>query len=437
MSAQPAFRARLTRTFELAGRGTILCVDILEGSVRTGDKLIVSIDGGETRTVVVRGVDFVDFDVGSPAARAEVALTITELRPSELVLDQESRSFRPAASRRRSLQPCPFFDRPSRPATQSRCSAVSAAGIASIRVEASLRYDAGMSNEHGYAVDLVWEGNTGRGTAEYTAYSRRFRARVAGKPALVGSADATFRGDPALPNPEDLLVVSLSSCHMLSYLALAARARLRVLAYRDAATGRMRTAGGGGRFEEVVLRPHVTIARDGNVELARSLHEPAHEACFIASSCNFPIRVEPTIVVADEVAPVVRPRRDLAVRISHRPGALADLTEALGRAGASIEGGGAFAIDGAGHAHFLIEDAAAETAIAAVHALGLDVVAVRDTVVARLDQGTPGQLGKLTRALADAGVSIEVLYSDHDHQLVLVVDDADAAQRAIAAWRPR
>jgi organic hydroperoxide reductase OsmC/OhrA len=147
--------------------------------------------------------------------------------------------------------------------------------------------------DHEYAAELVWEGNRGNGTADYASYGRQYRATMAGKPTLVGSADPTFRGDPALHNPEDLLVISLSSCHMLSYLALCARRRVRVIAYVDAARGRMRTSReGGGRFEEVVLRPRVTFAASDDLELARSLHEPAHRGCFIAASCNFPIRVD-------------------------------------------------------------------------------------------------------------------------------------------------
>ena len=163
-----------------------------------------------------------------------------------------------------------------------------------MRVEARLRYDPAM-DAHDYAIELAWEGNTGRGTADYAAYARQFRATAAGKPALVGSADATFRGDGGLWNPEDLLVASLASCHMLSYLALCARRHVRVVDYRDAATGRMRmTRDGGGRFEEVVLHPRVTIAEGDDLALARELHEPAHATCFIASSVGFPVRVDAT-----------------------------------------------------------------------------------------------------------------------------------------------
>ncbi|MGN6106467.1 MAG: OsmC family protein [Kofleriaceae bacterium] len=147
-----------------------------------------------------------------------------------------------------------------------------------------------------YDAALRWEGNTGAGTADYQGYERRFRVSIEGKPDLIGSSDPMFRGDPGLHDPEDLLVVALSSCHMLSYLALCARRGVRVIEYADRAHGRMRLdSGGGGRFESVVLRPHVVIADGEDVERAHALHEPAHASCFIASSCNFPVTCEPVV----------------------------------------------------------------------------------------------------------------------------------------------
>jgi hypothetical protein len=124
--------------------------------------------------------------------------------------------------------------------------------------------------------------------------------------------------------------------------------------------------------------------------------------------------------------------QDVAIALDNRPGALAEMGEALGRAGVSIEGGGAFVVDGKGIAHFLFEDGAA--ARRALEAAGIRVLAVRDVVVQRLHQGEPGQLGKLTRRMADAGVNIEVLYSDHDHRLILVVDDVAKARAVSEAW---
>jgi|SRR5215470_10576062 len=124
--------------------------------------------------------------------------------------------------------------------------------------------------------------------------------------------------------------------------------------------------------------------------------------------------------------------RDISIRLEDRPGSLARLGEALGGAGVSIEGGGAFAIGGAGIAHFLVEDA--RKARAALAAAGLEVLEDREVLMQRLDQGTPGQLGKLCRRMAEAGVNIEVLYSDHANQLILVVDDVEQGRRVSQAW---
>ena len=124
--------------------------------------------------------------------------------------------------------------------------------------------------------------------------------------------------------------------------------------------------------------------------------------------------------------------KDLAIALENRPGSLAEMGEALGRAGVSIEGGGAWVAGGEGIAHFLFADGGA--ARAALEAAGIHVLAERDVVVQRLKQAVPGQLGMLTRRMADAGVNIEVLYSDHDHQLILVVDDVVKGRAISEAW---
>jgi hypothetical protein len=123
---------------------------------------------------------------------------------------------------------------------------------------------------------------------------------------------------------------------------------------------------------------------------------------------------------------------DLTIELPNRPGALAEMGEALGRAGVSIEGGGAWVVGSVGVAHFLFHDGA--VARRALEAAGIRVVAEREVVVQRLKQAVPGQLGKLTRRMAEAGVNIEVLYSDHDHQLILVVDDVIRGREVAAAW---
>jgi hypothetical protein len=124
--------------------------------------------------------------------------------------------------------------------------------------------------------------------------------------------------------------------------------------------------------------------------------------------------------------------KDLSIALENRPGALADMGDALGRAGVSVEGGGAFVVSGEGVAHFLFEDGAA--ARKALEAAGIRVVAEREVLVQRLNQAQPGQLGKITRRMAEAGVNIEVLYSDHDNQLILVVDDLEKGRAVSDAW---
>ncbi len=124
--------------------------------------------------------------------------------------------------------------------------------------------------------------------------------------------------------------------------------------------------------------------------------------------------------------------QDLTIALENRPGALAEMGAALGRKGVSIEGGGAWVVNGEGVAHFLFADSAA--ARAALEEAGIRVAAVRDVLVQRLNQSRPGQLGMLTRRMADAGVNIEVLYSDHDHQLILVVDDIERGRAVSEEW---
>jgi len=124
--------------------------------------------------------------------------------------------------------------------------------------------------------------------------------------------------------------------------------------------------------------------------------------------------------------------KDLSIALDNRPGALAEMGAALGGAGVSVEGGGAWVVDGQGVAHFLFADGTA--ARKALEAAGIRVLEERDVLVQRLKQDVPGQLGMLTRRMAEAGVNIEVLYSDHDHQLVLVVDDLARGREVSEAW---
>lgn len=149
---------------------------------------------------------------------------------------------------------------------------------------------------HHYQIGVKWTGNTGQGTASYRAYNRSHEIAAAGKPIILSSSDPAFRGDPTRYNPEELLVASLSACHMLWYLHLCAEAGIVVTDYIDHAVGVMiETDGGGGRFTEVVLKPVVTVKSGSALLLAEQLHEKAHHLCFIANSMNFPVRSEPSL----------------------------------------------------------------------------------------------------------------------------------------------
>jgi hypothetical protein len=129
--------------------------------------------------------------------------------------------------------------------------------------------------------------------------------------------------------------------------------------------------------------------------------------------------------------------QDLEILLPDRPGALADLGQTLGGAGVSLEGGGVFTHAGTAVAHYLVDDGPA--ALAAVTAAGIGPAVVRDVVMTRLDQQTPGQLGALARLLGDAGLNVLVQYSDHAGNLVLLMDDQDvpAGREVIARWELR
>jgi hypothetical protein len=123
---------------------------------------------------------------------------------------------------------------------------------------------------------------------------------------------------------------------------------------------------------------------------------------------------------------------DLEIHLDNRPGALAAMGEALGAAGISVEGGGAWTVGGTGIAHFLFHDGAA--AATALESAGLRVAACRPVTQLRLKQAVPGQLGMLCGRMASAGINIVTLYSDHDNQLVVVTDDSEKAAAVAKDW---
>jgi organic hydroperoxide reductase OsmC/OhrA len=157
--------------------------------------------------------------------------------------------------------------------------------------------------QHRYEVHVAWTGNQGQGTSGYRSYLRDHEISAPGKPVVLASSDSAFRGDPARYNPEDLLVASLSACHMLAYLHLCAVNSVVVVHYADDAFGLMeQTADGGGFFTEVTLRPAVAISAGSDAGKAASLHEEAHRLCFIANSVKFPVRHQPRITTLGHAA---------------------------------------------------------------------------------------------------------------------------------------
>ncbi len=155
-----------------------------------------------------------------------------------------------------------------------------------------------MRKAHAYGACVQWTAADGAGTKSYRSYSRNHTIGTDGKPDIRASSDPAFRGDPSRYNPEELLVASLSSCHLLWYLHLCSVNGITVLEYRDDATGTMEEDDdGSARFVGVQLRPVATIAA-GDRARALELHSEAHRLCFIARSVNFPVAVTAEVVGA-------------------------------------------------------------------------------------------------------------------------------------------
>lgn len=158
-----------------------------------------------------------------------------------------------------------------------------------------------MNSTHVYNLTIEWTGNTGTGTKDYRAYERSHIIQAESKPEIKASSDPAFRGDKHRYNPEELLVASLSSCHMLWYLHLCAEASVIVTGYTDQATGWMvETENGGGHFKEVRLNPVVTVLERSMKERAQQLHKKAGELCFIARSVNFKVFHNPACIAEND-----------------------------------------------------------------------------------------------------------------------------------------
>lgn len=149
--------------------------------------------------------------------------------------------------------------------------------------------------EHTFPTQLAWSGSTAEGVRHY---SRNHAATVGPGIELELTADPHFRGVPDRLNPEQLLVLAASSCQLLSFLSVAARAGIDVLSYTDDALGRMPMAASGIRITTITLHPRIVLAEGTDLSRIDDLVEQAHQECFIANSLNTEITVEPDVTTA-------------------------------------------------------------------------------------------------------------------------------------------
>lgn len=154
--------------------------------------------------------------------------------------------------------------------------------------------------KHEYQTNVIWTGNQGFGTKQYNAYARDYTIEILNKSDILGSSDPAFLGDKNKHNPEELLVSSISSCHMLWFLHLASTKGIVVIDYTDTATGIMiENEDGSGYFESVTLNPVVTITDPARIGEANELHHMSNKYCFIANSLNFKVKHNPICQVLD------------------------------------------------------------------------------------------------------------------------------------------
>jgi organic hydroperoxide reductase OsmC/OhrA len=145
---------------------------------------------------------------------------------------------------------------------------------------------------HRYETRLRWTGSTGLG---WEHYHRGHSATAPPAEQEIGLTTGESKGDPAVLNPEQLLVMAASSCQMLMFLHLAAKARIDVVEYKDEATGLMPQDREPTWITEITLRPRIVIDGDASEERVRKLLHTAHEHCFIANTLRSEMTIEPTV----------------------------------------------------------------------------------------------------------------------------------------------
>jgi organic hydroperoxide reductase OsmC/OhrA len=151
---------------------------------------------------------------------------------------------------------------------------------------------------HRYHATCHWAGDT---TMGYESYERAHTSSA--PPAsteLMLSADPAFLGHPQKLNPEQLVVVAVSSCQLLSFLAIAARARVQVVEYDDHAEAEMPEDNKPMRLTKLTLRPRIVVGPGVKEERILKLTEMAHTQCYISNSLSTEIVVEPTVEIRDK-----------------------------------------------------------------------------------------------------------------------------------------
>lgn len=156
-----------------------------------------------------------------------------------------------------------------------------------------------MGFKHLFKAKLDWIFSDEKEGVISKIYSKSHRVAIDGKAVLNVSAAKVFKGDPTLYNPEDLLLSSVVSCHMMSYLYVCEQNGIEIISYSDEAQATLEVLDdGSGRFVGIKLNPKVTIKNKQKMDEALNLHKKANQLCFIANSCNFPIEHFPTCEIA-------------------------------------------------------------------------------------------------------------------------------------------
>ncbi len=153
-----------------------------------------------------------------------------------------------------------------------------------------------MNLTHQFKINLDW--NLATNEINRKRISRNHKISIEGKQSFDVSAAKVYKGDATLPNPEDLLLTSLASCHFMSFLYCCSINRIELLSYQDQAEAFLEVEPNGqGKIYKVILNPTFTISDETKINLALSLHQKANELCFIANSCNFPVIHQPIAVI--------------------------------------------------------------------------------------------------------------------------------------------